>query len=293
MDTGMTRMRISTLATAMILMASAWAPAHAASPLQDYITARDGYLKQFKDSAPGGDDPVTKAHDAALRDLATRLRPIIGAVQIAGFPNGKVNLESLSEGDQGFGLLDGLVYSSSDQKSQIVVTTDELLDRWLTAHKTWWDGKDDIPPGTEAALKSESFYTQALNTDAHFFAFGDIPLAKPAGATFAYATLIGRGQDVGRQTPDEIVITLQSGGRLFVAVASTNVKIGAAPTCAQNWKKAEKQAEAAADVDKGEAIREAGYDAYRHCFAAQAPRQSYFAAVVKQVQGLVDKLSQK
>jgi hypothetical protein len=293
MDIGMTGQRLRKLATALILAAAACVPARAASPLQDYIAARDGYLKQFKDSTVGDDNAVTKAHDEALRDLATRLRPIIGPLQIAGFPDSKVNLESLSEGDQGFGLLDGLVYSSSDQKSQVVVTTDELLSQWLTAHKTWWDGKDDIPPGTEAALKSESFYTQALNTDAHFFAFGDIPLAKPAGATFAYATLIGRGQDVGRQTPNEIVVTLQSGGRLFVAVAPTNVKIGAAPTCAQNWKKAEKQAQAAADVDKGEAIREAGYDAYRRCFAAQAPRQSYFAAVVKQAQGLVDKLPTK
>src|SRR5262249_44806632 len=162
-----------------------------------------------------------------------------------------------------------------DQKSQVVVTTDVLLNQWLAAHKTWWDGKDDIPPGTEAALKSESFYTQALNTDAHFFEFGDIPLAKPAGATFAYATLVGRGQDVGRQIPNEIVVTLRSGGRLFVAVAPTNLKIGAAPTCAQNWAKAEKRAQST-NGDKGEAIREAGYDAYRRCFATQAPRQGYF-----------------
>src|SRR5262245_59238068 len=116
MDMGMTLMRMSTLATAMTLMAAAWAQAHAASPVQDYIAARDGHLKQFKDSAPGGDDPVTKAHDAALSDLATRLRPIIGPLQIAGFPDSKANLESLSEVDMGFGLLDGLVYSSADQK---------------------------------------------------------------------------------------------------------------------------------------------------------------------------------
>ena len=292
MDTAMTRIRTRKLATVMILMTAACAAASAASPVQDYIAARDGYLKQFKDSTVGGDDSVTKAHDKALLDLGTRLRPIIGPLQIAGFPDSKVNLESLSEGDEGYGLLDGLVYSSPDQKSQVVVTTDELFSQWLAAHKRWWDGKDDIPAGTEAALKSESFYTQALNTDAHFFAFGDIPLAKPAGATFIYATLIGRGQDVGLQIPDEIVVTLRSGGRLFVATIPTDVKIGAAPTCAQNWAKAEKRAQST-NVDKGEAIRETGYDTYRRCFAAQASRQGYFAAVVKQAQGLVEKLPGK
>src|SRR5690348_1186455 len=109
MAMGMTGTRMRTLTSALILVVAACTAACAASPLEDYITARDGYLKQFKDSTVGDDDAVTKAHDEALRDLATRLRPIIGPLQIAGFPDSKVNLESLSEGDQGFGLLDGLV----------------------------------------------------------------------------------------------------------------------------------------------------------------------------------------
>jgi hypothetical protein len=60
----------------------------------------------------------------------------------------------------------------------------------------------------------------------------------------------------------------------------------------QAWKKAEKHAEKAGS-DKGDQLRDAGYRAYRRCFAAQAARQSYFPALVKQAQALVDALPQK
>ena len=44
---------------------------------------------------------------------------------------GKLNLDTLIEGDQGFGLLDGLVYGAGDAKTRVIVTTDGLLRRWL------------------------------------------------------------------------------------------------------------------------------------------------------------------
>jgi hypothetical protein len=266
----------------------------AASPVQDYLAARDAYLAQFKDSAPGGkDEPVTAAHDRALGDLETRLRGILGPTRIEGFPaEGKINLESLDQGDLGFGLLDGLVYATPDDKTQIVVTTRELLDKWLAGHRRWWNDKNDMPQGLEPALKSEAFYTQALSSGSYFYKFADIPVARPAGATFAFATLIGRAQDVGLETPDEIVLTLLHGDRAYVIVAPTAVEAKTTAQCVQAWKKAERQADNA-QSDKGEQLRDAGYLAYRRCFAAQAPRQGYFPALVKQAQALIEGLPTK
>ena len=268
--------------------------ASAASPVQDYLAARDAYVTQFTGSGPGGDEPITAAHDRALGDLQARLRAIIGPTPIKGFPaEGKVNLESLAEGDANVGLLDGLVYAAPDGKARIVVTTRELLDRWLAGHAHWWNDKNDMPPGLEPALQSEAFYTQALSTDAYFYKFADIPLARPAGATFVFAALIGRAQDVGRETPDEIVLTLLRGGLAYVIVAPIAVAAKTTPQCVQGWKTVEKQAERAAQSDQGEQLRDAGYQAYRRCFAAQAPRQGYFPALVKQAQALIDTLPTK
>jgi hypothetical protein len=277
-------------ATMLILLAAARADAQAASPVQDYLATRDAYLTQFKGSAPGGDDAATAAHDRALGDLAARLRSIVGPTRIEGFPaEGKINLDSLAEGDISFGLLDGLVYAAPDARTRIVVTTRELLDTWLAGHRHWWNDKNDMPPSLEPALKSEAFYTQALYTDAYFFKFVDLPVTRPAGTTFAFAALVGRAQDTGLQTPDEIVVTLLRGGRAYVIVAPAAAKAETTPQCAQGWKKAEAQAEKA-ESDKGNQLREDGYRAYRSCFAAQAPRRGYFPALIKQAQTLIDVL---
>jgi hypothetical protein len=274
----------------LILSLSALYSASAASPVDDYIAVRDAYQKEFKDRDIVGDEPARAAYERARADLEARLRGIVGPARIEGFPaEGKINLGSLSEGDEEFGRLDGLVYSPSDRKRSVVVTTDDLLDKWLAAHRTWWSGKDDMPPGVEAALKSEAFYTQALNTDAAFFKFVDLPLAEPAGATFAYAALVGRAQDYGLRQPNELIVVLRRGGRLFVVSAPAGATISAVPKCARSYEKAEKQARATAG-DKSEQLAEEAYRAYRQCFAAQARSASYFPVILKQAQALVDTL---
>ncbi|HUI97819.1 MAG TPA: hypothetical protein VLX44_18830 [Xanthobacteraceae bacterium] len=281
---------VKSLLSASLALAAMPCGASAASPVEDYLAARDAYLKQFKDNTTD-DEPTRAAYDRARHDLQSRLQLILGTVRIAGFGEPKLNLDALSEGDQGFGLLDGLVYASADDKTSIVVTTDELLDRWLVGHKKWWGSKDDMPASTEAALKSEAFYTQALNTDAAFFKFADIPLGKPGDASFAYAALVGRAQDLGLEKPDEILVLLRRGGRTYVVSTKAAAKVGAVPACVRSWEKAEDQASAARD-DKPDKSREDAYRAYRRCFAAAATHASYFSALVKQAKALIDILPQ-
>ena len=48
-----------------------------------------------------------------------------------------------------------------------------------------------MPQQIGAALKDESFYTQAIPTDAAVVNFNDLPIAKPASASFAFAMLGG------------------------------------------------------------------------------------------------------
>ena len=224
------------IALTLALLLAFPAAGSAASSVDEYIAARDAYLKTFKDSDLISSDSGHAAHERARDDLGARLRKIIGPSGLKGFPEeGKVNLDSLAEGDQGFGLLDGLVYAATDDKTRIVVTTRELLDKWLTAHKTWWGDKNDMPQGLEPALKSEAFYTQALSTDAYFFKFVDIPVTRPAGATFAFATLVGRAQDEGLQTPNEIVVSVLRGSRAYVIVAPAAAKAETTRQCAQGW----------------------------------------------------------
>ncbi|HXL27733.1 MAG TPA: hypothetical protein VN968_00345, partial [Bradyrhizobium sp.] len=107
-----------------------------------------------------------------------------------------------------FGMLDGLRFDAElgttgeraggngadgkyvEPKAHIIITTQTILARWLRAHKDWWDkGLKNVPQQIAAALKDESFYTQAMSTDAAVVNFDPLPIAKPASATFAYGML--------------------------------------------------------------------------------------------------------
>lgn len=162
--------------------------AHAASPEDGYIAARDRYVAKFKASVEL-DDKTARQEEAARADLEAKLRALLGRVTVDGVPaEGKLNLDTLFGGELGFGLIDGLAYQSDDNAPRLIVTTPVLAKRWLTAHAKWW-GKNDVPQDLNAAVKSEPFYTQALSPDAAVFRFADIPVTKPANAGTANAML--------------------------------------------------------------------------------------------------------
>ena len=98
----------------------------------------------------------------------------------------KLTLTPCQKADlKGFGTLDGLRFDARlgmngetagqngadgkyvEPKSHIIVTTQTLFERWLRAHKDWWGKKSkNVPQQIAAALKDESFYTQAISSRA-------------------------------------------------------------------------------------------------------------------------------
>ena len=160
----------------------------AAAPLSPsledrYIAARDEAIQKFSKENDAGkfDDAAQNAEAAVRADLQARMSAILGEPAYFGFGPAALNVETLSKGDEGFGMLDGLQFDANvgktgekagqnggdgkyvEPKARIVVTTQTLLVRWLRAHKDWW-GKDskEVPQQIGTALKDESFYTQAI-----------------------------------------------------------------------------------------------------------------------------------
>jgi hypothetical protein len=279
------------------------AVATAATPEQSYLASRDGFiakLKKLDSSKPG----FAKAEDAAKRNLELQLGRIIGPFDMAGVKGaGKINLDTLSEGDEGFGMLDGLAFSAADKSFQVIVTTDVLFDAWLKGHKDWWKGMANAPPVAADALRTDAFYTQAISTDAAVSKFADLPVAKPADASFASAMLDMRSQDEAVGSPDEIFVALISGHRILIAYAPIGEKIAPIAACDEVWKAAEAKAtaafaaEASADAKSatpkpdGADLREQGAAAYRACFAERFKTTPAFAKLTQQAQALLDRLS--
>jgi hypothetical protein len=275
--------------------------AHAASPEDAYVAARDKAIARLKPKSDKIDDSVTKADDAALAALQKQLEKLIGPTTIAGMSKGKINLETLIEGEMGLGRLDGLVHQSDDEKTRVIVTTTPLLKRWIAAHKKWWDD-NNIPQEMNAALKSEPFYTQATSSDAAVWHYADIPVATSANATFATAMLDARRQDVGLETPTELLVAVAGPVRAFIWSAPVNAKISMMPECAEIWNAAQKQADAAYEAyrasdlkdekkfEDSKTILDKADTEYRKCFAARAKGEPFFAAITKQAQELVDRV---
>ncbi|HMK79344.1 MAG TPA: hypothetical protein VK438_06820 [Xanthobacteraceae bacterium] len=275
--------------------------ARAASSEDSYITARDKYIARLKTDGEV-DEKTAKQEEAARTDLAGKLRAILGRVAVEGVPaESKLNLDTLIEGELGFGLIDGLAYQAGDDAPRLIVTTPALAKRWLTAHAKWWDS-NNVPQDLSAALKSEPFYTQAISPDAAVARFADVPVAKPASASFVNAMLVARRQDIGLTAPDELLIAVMRADRLFIWSAPAQAKVVVNPACEAIWNDAVARGDKAYETyqksdpkdeklfEEQTRILQEGDDAFRRCFAEHAASEPFFPALTKQAQELVDKV---
>ncbi|UPK31593.1 hypothetical protein IVB18_24920 [Bradyrhizobium sp. 186] len=257
--------------------------ANAAAPEQHYFDLRDRYIAKFSKAAEN--DETYKQHDAALKELASVLRGLIGPVTIKGLPaDAKSNADTLYRGDSGFGHLDGLAFASEADKTQAVVTTIALLKHWLREHR-----EDGMPQEIGAAFKSDRFYYAAIQ-DAAFAKYAELPIAKPAAASVAVAVLGLRGNGDLKGPPSEIDVVAIQGEKVFFIAARDAVKTAPIAACEKVWKQM-----MAKPIDqndpRGDMTREDNaMTAFTQCFAKAAPSQSWFATVVKKAQSQLDLL---
>jgi hypothetical protein len=283
-----------------------------------YIATRDAAIEKFSTISEAGnfDDAATRAQDAARADLLAQMSAILGEAGRGGFGPAKLNLDTFSKGDEGFGMLDGLRFDAEvgktgekagsngadgkyvEPKAHILVTTQTMLERWLHAHKDWWDkGLKNVPQQIGAALGNESFYTQAIPTDAAVVNFGALPIAKPATATFAHGILAGRTQDDIPNAANEVFVSALANGKVYIAYGSIEPEVRIA-ACLAIRSGYNKRAEAADEklqsktieqqaYDKLGDLRQQGEDAYKRCFTQRVQQQPSFAMATKQAQSLL------
>jgi hypothetical protein len=283
----------SIAAAAVALALAAGLPfAALATPQEDaYIAARDKYLKKF-DKADFSSDAADKEMVRAIADLKDKLEAIIGPVALKG---GDVkphnNLDSLSSGDDTFGHLDGLAYGPPGNQQMTMVSTDGLLKSWLTLHKSWW-GKDEekMSQTPAAALKTEGFYTQAIGFDAAFQFYSELPIAKPAAASFAVSYLYVTAQDFGPWKPDGILVAVMQGGRVYIVTTPVKPPVASIAACDAIWKAAEKKSQGRGDFD---AVRKQADTDFHRCFAEHIKTMPLFAKLTAEAQAMVDGLPLK
>jgi hypothetical protein len=301
----MTNISVKCLLSALVFVAAS--TAWSATPEESYLASRDRHIQALKKTEKSNsEDAQTKAYESAIADLEKQMQAIIGPFQMKGVPEkGKPSLEALSDGDEGYGLLDGMVFSNESTGTDVLVTTPDLFKRWLVAHRTWWKNKN-IPQKPDDAVKTDTFYTQAISAGAEVLRYADLPVAKPANATSVYATLTASTQDAVPLVPDEMYITVQQDKRVIIIKANVESKNSSIPVCETIVKDFEKarDAGAAAREKSGKKQTEKEFDAenkaeeasslkFRQCYASKAPDEAFFKPVLAQAQALLDSLPAK
>ncbi|GMO40296.1 hypothetical protein [Bradyrhizobium sp. TM233] len=268
---------------ALLCLLALATPAHAAAPEQHYLDLRDRYIAKF--SSAKESDEIYKQHDAALKELASVLRGLVGPVTIKGLPaDGKSNVDTLFKSDIGFGHLDGLGFASEGDKMQAVVTTTGLLTHWLREHR-----EDGMPQDSGAAFKSDRFYYQAIQ-DAAFAKYAELPITRPASASAAVAVLGLRGNGGLKGAPDEIDVVAIKGDKVYFLATSDALKTAEIPACERVWKQMMAKPVNKKDPRGDMAREDQAMDAYTKCFAKEAPSQSWYAAAVKKAQSQLELL---
>ena len=319
MPTGIPKRRVRRSICAAMTVAGLLATTAIASsaPEDRYIATRDAAIRKFSPLYDAGalDDAANKAEAAAFADLLAQISAILREPGRKGFGAAKLNIETFYKGDEGFGMLDGLRFDAELGKTgeqagannasryvapraHIIVTTQSLFERWLHAHKDWWDkGLKNVPQQIGAALKDESFYTQAISSGSAVINFNTLPIAKPASAVFAYAMLAGRTQSEIPDTADQMFVSALADGKVYIAYGSIDpeVKIDQCIAIRAGYNKRSEQADDdfrfkkidKKTYDRLGNLRQQGEDAFRRCFTRRAPQQPSFAQAVTQAQALL------
>ncbi|RWA84338.1 MAG: hypothetical protein E5V92_28095 [Mesorhizobium sp.] len=289
-----------------LLFALAGTAAFAASPEDDYIAQRDKAISDIAalESSNTQVETLDAANTKAQADLEKRLAAILGPLSVKDFPaTGKINLESLSASDIGFGMLDGLRYAKSDEGPSIVATTRGLAERWLQSKTDEDDESLKLPTGIDDALKLDAFYTQAIGADAAFVKTLDFALKKPEGADIVVARLGGWTQDVGPIYAQQVVVAVVKGDRVLIAEAPASPPVPKIAACEALWTAADATAQKFQETyqssdlkdqqayDAANAAWEKGDGDYRACMSERLPGDAAFPALLAEAQQLADHMA--
>jgi hypothetical protein len=236
-----------------------------------YLAARDSAIRSLLQRTEKRD--TARLHfvvDSAGDALEVMLRSIVGPFRANGFRDSATANRTLYPDDLESRLLDGLRYESAAGRGTVVVTTRSLVEAWLrdTVHRGPSIASDPL-----VALANDDIYYQIFGGGAAFYHFADLPVAEPVKRGIVAARLVRRAQDIGSQTPDEIVVAISRGTRMFFAMVPTTATMPPLPACVAGQ----------GSPDERDLM-------YRRCYGKTIVSDSLFSVVVTQASKLASSL---
>ncbi|MFG1425621.1 hypothetical protein [Roseixanthobacter glucoisosaccharinicivorans] len=289
---------------ACVLFLAAALPA-AADALGDYVAARDTAIAASVAAAKAGksgDAAVVMREQAAFMDLGKRLATALGPLKFKGLGPPIYTLLTFTYDESSpTHLLDGLDFGNKDVSTRLVVTPQSVFQTWLAAR-----AKDDGAPaalagGVKTAMATAEFFQDALAFDGGYYQpYVDLPVAAAPGETALAVLGLQADEPPGNIAPNQIAIVRIADGKAMVGLTMAKLNIKPIAACEAIWKpykaKAEALQKAIEKDNKSEdprweeltRINDAGSQAFRACFAKEAPAQPFFPVAVKRADALLD-----
>lgn len=275
-----------------------------AETVESYMAARDRYVADIQklDADPAKQDAMFALDDKAREDLQKRMMALLGPLAFKGLEKTpRFSPEALYEGDIGSGRPDGLIYADKKDETRIFVAPEAVFANWLAAEAKGEGADPRFREGVKASLGSNTVYTQAVGQDAAFDGFLALPVTAKDGETVYAATGLFSQDGEGEYPPNSIVVARVAEGRVMLAAAPVSEPRKSIAVCSQAYKKAAAKAEQMMNAArKGSTLDDAkiqqamqaqgdAVTAYRKCFAAEAPKQAFFAPLVARAEALLEK----
>jgi hypothetical protein len=287
----------SILACLALLVASASnAQAPGPSLSNAYIAARE---RADVELAKLGNDLEKKAsaERPLLRKLDPLLRAAIGPIPVPkGFNTEPMTIPHTLCCEMGLHMADGLMFSNNPGYGMVLVTTDTIFRHWLKRPERGGPAVADV----EQALQNADVLAAAIGDNWGIRPFAALPIAKPPGATFAFATLAFGHQGSAAGPPPQILVSVAKGGLVYISIVD---RIAADPpieACGARF--ADYQAKAKAvrgpdaptkpgNIEAARRLDEEGQAVFEKCWAERATGGHAFPAATKEAQAFADSLA--
>ncbi|MFG1422363.1 hypothetical protein [Roseixanthobacter liquoris] len=288
-----------------LFLAAALPGAAAADALGDYVAARDKAIAASVAAAKAGksgDAGVVKREEAALKDLGKRLATALGPLKFKGLGAPQYTLFTfIYDESSPTRQLDGLAFATKDFNTRLVVTPDSVFQPWLAAR-----AKDDGAPaalagGVKSAMATAEFFQNALAFDGGYYQpYVDLPVTAAPGETALAVLGLQADEPPGNIAPNQIAIVRIADGKAMIGLTMAKLDIKPIKACEAIWSPYKTKAEALQKAiekdnksedprwDELTRINDSGSQAYRACFAREAPAQPFFPMAVKRAEALLD-----
>lgn len=97
-------------------------------------------------------------------------------------------------------------------------------------------------------------------------------------------------QDFGPWKPNEILVSVLQGGRVYIVTSQAKTVVPSIAACDAIWKAAEKKS---ADAKNFDDVRKQGDADFHRCFAERAKTMPFFAKLTAEAQTLLETLPLK